>query len=33
MFSVIFAALDYLDIYFLLNFEEDENIDEFQCLV
>lgn len=33
MFSVIFAALDYLDIYFLYNFDEDENKDEFECLV
>lgn len=31
MFSVIFAALDYLDIYFLYNF--DENKDDFECLV
>ena len=32
MFSIIFAALDYIDIYFLLNFEEVEN-EDFECLV
>lgn len=33
MFSIIFAALDYLDIYFLYNFEEELIKDDFECLV
>lgn len=33
MFSIIFAALDYLDIYFLYNFEEEEIKDDFEYLV
>jgi len=33
MFSILFEVLDYLDIYFLLNFEEDENKEDFECLV
>jgi len=32
MFSIIFAALDYIDIYFLINIEEVEN-EDFECLV
>lgn len=32
MFYIIFAALDYLDIYFLYNFEEEIE-DDFECLV
>ena len=33
MFSILFEVLDYLDIYFLLNFEEDGNKEDFECLV